>query len=265
MNGLARGTAGKATWVGAAFVVVCFLGGGHANAAKVPKEDICHFDADTGLFTKISVSGNAKQKHLNNHGDALPGGTNIAGTIDVDENCIEVNPPDVIARAYIDKNREPGYQGDKDIVIAELLDSDGTPGLTVGDTIVLGQYPLTFDPCPTIDAACTEIGNYGPVITPITVAQITPTPISDSVTVLSPTGTLYRWRASPQFEVWIYDTPGPGFDGLINDFRGGGSGLIPGDGLFQSSGEPNPSDPVASAQQLQGQDDYFIAVELNLP
>lgn len=58
---------------------------------KAAKEDICHFDADSGLFHVINISQNAVPNHFANHGDAYPGiyysdsdadgfGDNLGGT-----------------------------------------------------------------------------------------------------------------------------------------------------------------------------------------
>ena len=57
-------------------------------------------------------------------------------------------PPEVIiAIAYSDLNGTPGYQaGTDDVLIAKLVDDDGTPGLNPGDHIIMGRYPTTVDP-----------------------------------------------------------------------------------------------------------------------
>lgn len=56
-----------------------FIGGGAAltaarmtgpvSAAPAPKVTICHFSEDTGTFAPITISGNAVDAHLTNHGD----------------------------------------------------------------------------------------------------------------------------------------------------------------------------------------------------
>lgn len=43
-----------------------------ALAAPAPKVDVCHYDADGGVFHKINISGNALDAHIA-HGDAVPG------------------------------------------------------------------------------------------------------------------------------------------------------------------------------------------------
>lgn len=41
-------------------------------AKKAAKVDICHYDADEDLFKVINISGNAVDKHIENHGDVFP-------------------------------------------------------------------------------------------------------------------------------------------------------------------------------------------------
>jgi hypothetical protein len=56
--------------------------------------------------------------------------------------------PVVLARAYIDADpNDGGYNVAIDPNIAIVYDSDATPGLSIGDTVRLGVYPLSFDPC----------------------------------------------------------------------------------------------------------------------
>ncbi|MCW8924830.1 MAG: hypothetical protein OQJ84_01125 [Xanthomonadales bacterium] len=125
--------------------IVLVLFAATAQAAKTPKVDICHFDADAGILVPLSVNGNSVEKHIVNHGDQYPDGLTL------DEECmIIIAPPAILARAFIDADpTDGGYNVDIDPDIAILFDSDGTPGLSVGDTVRLVEYPLSFDPCPT--------------------------------------------------------------------------------------------------------------------
>lgn len=227
---------------------MCLLGTGLVQAAPQPKVNICHFDDDTQAFELISVSGNAIQKHIDNHGDSFP------GTEGLDENCVEVIPPAVIARAYIDKNRDGEYKPEDDVEIAELLDTDGNPGLTVGDTIVLGQYPTTLDPCPLPSGDCIDIGNYNPLAPPLLVTAVI-FDTNELVGVQTIAGILYVWRhvagsldqfQAPNAAITIQDgADGNAFD-QINVALGG---------------EPNASDIVPVVSLTNTQDDYFINVE----
>lgn len=57
------------------------------SAAPATKVDVCHSTGD-GDYQKISISENALQKHLDNHGDALPGqqATDV-GDLRFTDNC----------------------------------------------------------------------------------------------------------------------------------------------------------------------------------
>ncbi len=43
-----------------------------ASAGKASKVDVCHFDADSGLFHVININANAVSQHLSKHGDGYP-------------------------------------------------------------------------------------------------------------------------------------------------------------------------------------------------
>lgn len=60
-------------WVTGVALLMSMALSNAALAKKAQKEDICHFDKDTGLFKAISVSGNAIATHFSQHGDVLPG------------------------------------------------------------------------------------------------------------------------------------------------------------------------------------------------
>ena len=143
----------------ALFFACLFIVAGPAHAVKMPKVDICHFSIDEGMFKKSGVSGNALQEHLG-HGDVIPGVDNEPPLPDLDDDCFAIIVPDPIARAYIDVDQDGAYDGTKDVDIAVLLDSDGTPGLSVGDTLELGHYPKDFDPCPDMTLGSCDLGTF---------------------------------------------------------------------------------------------------------
>jgi hypothetical protein len=137
----------------------CLLFAGSLYAAKTPKVDICHYDADQGIYKPISVSINAEQKHLDNHGDLYPNGAPGTASVVLDADCkVSVNPLTVLAVAYINVDEEAGY-GEKDIAIAELLDADDNGSINPGDLVRLGEYPTSFNPCPydnSLERVCTS-------------------------------------------------------------------------------------------------------------
>lgn len=129
-----------------------------AASQAAPKVDICHFDEEAEIFEPLAVPGKAVQPHLG-HGDVLPGVDNAPPLPDLDEECMPIIPPAILAVAYIDVIDDgAGYDPTVDLEIATLFDSDATPGLSVGDTVELGAYPTTLDPCP--DPTCPNVGTF---------------------------------------------------------------------------------------------------------
>jgi hypothetical protein len=139
------------------------LAAGSAQAAKAPKVDICHFDAEAGTYTKISTSPKALPAHLGNHGDVLPGVDNGDGELSLDEDCLAIiiDPPEVVARAFINADRQPGYNPTYDIPIVELIDTFDDDMPSAGDTLQYNQYPTSFDPCDAVvPYTCYDIGQF---------------------------------------------------------------------------------------------------------
>lgn len=150
----------KTLHIAISLLAACLLfAAGPAHAAKMPKVDICHFDADEGIYKKSAVSGNAMQPHLD-HGDVIPGVDNEPPLPDLDDDCFAIIVPDPIARAYIDVDRDGAYDATKDVDIAVLLDTDASGGLSVGDTMELGQYPKDFNPCPAQTLLSCDLGTF---------------------------------------------------------------------------------------------------------
>lgn len=247
-------------------LIYSFLGlvsllAGPVQAAKAPQVDICHFDADKGIFKPIAISGNAVQKHLDNHGDQLPNVDPGSGAPILDEDCLVViAPPAVLARAYIDVDKNENYDGNVDIEIAELVDTHRNGEPSVGDTVQLGQYPTSFDPC--LATSCSDIGSWNPTPLPVTAVE-NDTP-GQRVDVRSASGTLYRWNVEGvEFERLFIDSSSVGAGStIISDYRFGASDLL----AVPDGGEPDPSDPVVPTLfQVSTQDDYFLNIEFPAP
>ncbi len=170
----------KKTYAGliTAAVLVGSLAMTSAQAASAPKVDICHFDADEGIFKPISVNGNAVSKHVENHGDQFPNTDPGSGGITLDEDCFADTSPQlhVFARAFIDVNQNTTYESDTDIDIAIVEDTNDSKQLDVGDTFQSFQYPLSFDPCPLGACDSNLIGNYSSV--PLAIDILDPDPSS---------------------------------------------------------------------------------------
>lgn len=256
MNLIDRRRKRTSVWLSAAFAGVCILGTGQVEAAKMPKVEICHFDADEGVFKKISVSGNAVQNHLANHGDIFPASSNGAGTITLDAECNEVIARNVFSRAYIDTDRNGTYDSQVDVEISELVDTNMDGVINAGDTVEFGQYPKTFDPCSLPpDADCPDLGNLNP--TPVVVTHVfsaTPT----SVIVQSASGSLFNWETPGGLEIVRLGIIPEQilFDSFLNQ---------PNDAIkIPIGGDADPSDAVDMMRPGNGANDYFFNVEINL-
>lgn len=251
-------------WLSAAFAGVCILGAGQVEAAKQSKVEICHLDADEGVFKKISVSGNAVQNHLANHGDIFPGESNGDGSITLDVECLAVGSTPVLARAYIDKNRNGMYDSSVDLEIAKLVDTNNDQILSEGDMIELSQYPMNYDPCPAPPSAdpCTDIGFFGPLL-PLEVLSIDPgSSMSGSPMIVSSAGARYTWEHSLSGSRFrITDIPqSTAFADIIDSTVAGVLDLV----SVSMGGEPNAGVTAPNPSSNSPQDDYFINVEFPL-
>ncbi len=55
-------------------------------------------------------------------------------------------PPRVFARAWSNLDDVPGYQADgEDVLIAEVVDGNGSGTLDAGDTVTANMYPADLD------------------------------------------------------------------------------------------------------------------------
>ena len=247
-----------AFWLEIALVFVCILGVGQVEAATVPTVEICHFDTTEGVFKKLSINGNAVQWHLEQHGDLFPGSSNDEETIFLDDDCNEVVPPVVLARAYIDVNRNGSYEPSDDYEIATLIDDSAAPDNipSPGDKVLLSQYPETFDPCPLPDMTCEFVGLFNPPA-PILVSAVNPF-TAERIRVTSQTGDTYTWSEG-----------GDGIE-LFTIIQNGGLVVIRDSTLnflfdqiliSPTGDEINPSSNPEDTQ-LVSTDDYFMNVEV---
>ena len=124
---------------------LAILGFSHAHAGKAVMTDLCHFDAESGTYKKISVPmGTPFEKHMENHGDMMPG--QMFEGVGLDENC-GLQVAKVFARAYIDVDPGDGGYNSDDIDIAVVMDGDNGNGvLDAGDLLYLNQYPKSLTP-----------------------------------------------------------------------------------------------------------------------
>jgi hypothetical protein len=157
-----------------AVVLVGSLAMTSAQAGKKPNVDICHLDAEAGIYEPISVNRNSLDKHVENHGDQLPHEDQLDGRPTLDEDCFVIAPPHVFVRAFIDVNENQTYDGALDVQIATVEDTNGDLVPSAGDTVKFYQYPLNFDPCPAPGNICTDIRLFG--VSSVAVTNIAPVP-----------------------------------------------------------------------------------------
>jgi len=266
VNIVNRGRIRTSTWLGAVFVAVCVLGAAQVEAHQMPITKICHFKKRKGVFKKISVSRRAARRHLRRHADLFPGGTSADGSITVDKHCkVVAAPTPVLARAYIDADRNGEYALSEDIEIAELRDTNLDGITSIGDTIVLRQFPTSLDPCPLPTGDCTNgIGNYNPASTLLVTDVIESTP-PDLIVVI--VGTVsYAWLNNTASERFTHGEP---FSTITDAFLMDDENFI----NIQSGGQPDPSSPPAPVNTTATEDeadpvlanDYFLNVEFPQP
>ena len=130
--------------------------------------DICHFDEDSGFFRVISISSNAVDKHIANHGDSLP------GTYFVDQDGDGFGDP-----STTDACSNPGFVANGDDAFptdaSEHADSDGdgvgdnsdpTPN---GEPVFgfvefdFGNVGITTGPCPDCVLSAPASSSDGPI------------------------------------------------------------------------------------------------------
>ncbi len=189
--------------------------------------------------------------------DINPGATEVAGN-NVDENCdgvVEVEQATVLARAYIDVNRNGDYDGAIDVNISQLLDSDENGIPSVGDEVLLGQYPTTFDPCPA--EICQSLGAY--VTGPFVVDSVTPTP-STTIFVGS-NAEAYLWNATQSSQERFERQSTAPTSANLDLFRDQHTASPTTDVTkITQTGLASPDTPAFISSIITG-DDYFINVE----
>ena len=66
---------------------ISLFGTSTAMAERLPKADICHYDADGGYWVLINVNGNSVPSHYANHDDGQPGGVTSQTGTTLDDDC----------------------------------------------------------------------------------------------------------------------------------------------------------------------------------
>lgn len=171
------------------------------------------------------------------------------------------SPPSVesiLAVAYTDMNAVDGdYDPSVDVLIAKLVDTNGDNEVSVGDTVVTGEYPKGFDP------GTAGFGSFGVTSHPVTDLF----PGAGEFAVLS--GGLdkfFIWDRTFEREVYSeYDrTNAPATYTEFTDVIA--ESLIFVDTIYANTVSPsNPDENVSGMSREQTSDDAFFDVDLNAP
>jgi hypothetical protein len=139
---------------------------GAAQAAKAPKVDICHLDAEEGIFQPITVNGNAVAKHVENHGDQFPNVDPGDGRLTLDEDCLGIEPPPAEDAVVIVDNTSSnaffGYYQTRKLTQPgwDLLQSTIDWVAPGASTVVLFTYNGTLNPADLREASGLATYNY---------------------------------------------------------------------------------------------------------
>ncbi len=252
------------------------LGKGHQVAVchvghKLPEYDpACTEDCgDAGKIDLIFVPQKVVGKHVGNPvhtydgvSDYLPGPAGASGEGDedtsddgvyVDDGCVIPDQETIFAIAYtdVDPNDGDGYKEGVDVLIAKLVDANGSGAVDAGDAVVTDQYPTTF-----VDPAA-NLGNFTVTSHGVGLGL----PFSNGVLVLGATfSTTFEWFKSDGFERYTEEANAPGTS--IGDSSDG----VTADFIEVRQGSPSgPQTQVTSISGPSASDDQFIDVDLNLP
>jgi len=244
-------------------LVACLLlATGLSQAAPPPKVDLCHLDADAGIYKLLSVVEQARAPHLA-HGDLLPGADNGEGEISLDEECMLVLPPAVLFRAFIDVDDTDGpYDPANDIDIAILTDTNNDGSISIGDEFEFDAYPTSLSPC-SAPGVCADLGSA----TTNTSSLVTQVLFSNSggfrVQTDAPLQAEAYYRPDLFLERLEIKYPNTTGTEVLNIDDGLGGACSLSDRVSVLAGPPfNPSPVVANAPVKRCGDDQHIDVQI---
>ncbi len=156
----------------------------------------------------------------------------------------------ILAIAYSDIDGLDGYSTG-DVLISQLVDSDGSGTVSVGDTITMGAYPTTLAPTASDFAGWNDTAH--------TVASASP-PQADHVSIITDSGDNLQWGRIGSTGVDVYDEDGPGGESYFKDRTDGTPDAIK--TTTSSVSKPGTAIPQTEAAAAGSSDDDFIDVEL---
>lgn len=206
-----------------------------------------------GLLAAVPAAVVAKDKPK----DACKGGTTVGedGQPLTKKECKEAAKAGetlggIIAVAWTDLNGKAGYQPAGDVLIAMLVDDNGTPGPNPGDSIILDRYPNTFNPTGASDFDEFTVKNH----TVENVLQYTPGALVNVSSDLA-NGEAHNWSTPAHSGFERFDDSWYLGNSTITDSAGGGAITMD----LRSA-----SKPETDVQLFSGPtgDDAFLEVEV---
>lgn len=112
-------------------------------SAQPDKVDVCHLN-DDGTYTAMRLPEKAAAVHLSKHADGVPGDPAGLGQV-LGADCAPVKAP-ALAIAYTDvAPLTASGMGPEDVLLAEIVDANGTGAIDAGDVYIGYVYPTAFD------------------------------------------------------------------------------------------------------------------------
>jgi hypothetical protein len=187
--------------------------------------------------------------------DACIQGTGTGARIDC-ERPIARPVARILAIAYTNLDRAPGFDRTTDVLIAKLVDTDGN-GADAGDRIVMGYYPTEFSP-----EWPSDFGEWAAKTHTIQSASVDPRDIQ----VHDANGAMFRWMSDyAGSEGYEEDSAGTGPEAFIGDYVS--CPVTVGTNMIRvQSGSPSLPDEAATRISTtpvnRCRDHFFVDVEI---
>lgn len=244
-------------------VLVCHVGN------ELPEYDPACTEGcgDAGKIDLIEVANPAK--HLGNPAhtydgqsdyDPVEAGATGEGKEDsdgngIDDGCEIPDDETIFAIAYTNVDGVPGFDGSNgDVLIAKVVDADGSGAISEDDEVITNQYPL--DPVPT------GFGSFGVNSHVVTrVSTVLSTPTIQLVTVETAGGRMTFLNFPGVSEVYQERDPGGTQTVQLGD------GVDPNQNemeVVENAGPSQPNTPVSQILQPGTPDETFVDVDIDL-
>ncbi len=168
-------------------------------------------------------------------------------------------PPPTLVVAYTDANLNHTYEAGSDVMIAEIVDTDRSGGVSVNDTINMGQYPTRLDATTPAPARIRQTMEPWRIRSHI-ITAVNPG-ATNRVSVTAEVGTTYNfWRTAGVNNDQYLET-GPGGTSDIDDRTGASN-----DRISVTTGSPSQALENLDTGSVPGTgDDHFLDVDFLSP